>query len=395
MIGKKIASLFIAILLLSAPYLFGYGYENQFLSDLISGLIVLFFGLLWIFNVTDKARWVLALTGVWLQLAPLVFWAENPVIYTVDTVAGVLLLLVAFVIPDTPSSNEDAIPLGWSYNPSAWSQRVIILLCATICATCARYLGAFELGYIDTLWEPLFGDGTYKVLTSSISKSFPVADAALGAFAYTMDIILACHGDGKRWIRSPWIVVAFACLVVPLGIVSIVLMILQPVVLHVWCTLCLVVVFFMLVLVAFTIDELIPVIQLLYKVRQEKKSVWKVLWEGADPLKYAKVKKEEKIVFSSFFNGVSFSWTLFLSVLLSVWLSASPQFFGFEGPLAIMYHLAGALGLTFSMLALAEPLRLVRYLNLVVALSVFIASFLLAPPTLVIYNGLITGIHIT
>jgi apolipoprotein N-acyltransferase len=45
---------------------------------------------------------------------------------------------------------------------------------------------------------------------------------------------------GGRNRTMPWMVVMFGVLVVPLGVVSIVLVILQPLALGAWCTLCLV-----------------------------------------------------------------------------------------------------------------------------------------------------------
>jgi hypothetical protein len=44
----------------------------------------------------------------------------------------------------------------------------------------AAYLTLFQLGVLDSVWEPFFGDGSRTVLTSGISRLLPVPDAALG-----------------------------------------------------------------------------------------------------------------------------------------------------------------------------------------------------------------------
>lgn len=231
-------------------------------------------------------------------------------------------------------------------------------------------MGAFQLGYIDTMGDPFFAEGTLRVITSDISKSFPVSDASLGAFAYTLDVILACHGGSKRWVEHPWIVVVFGLLVIPLGVVSIVLMILQPVIIHTWCTLCLFAVFFMLMLVAFTLDEIAAVIQLFAKVRKEKKSLWKILWKGEKAENYGVVKA----VSSKLFDGVSATPWLIGAALVAVWLLASPQVLGLSGDFVASYYILGSLSLAISLISMAEPFRVLRYLNFVIALLLFVFS---------------------
>jgi len=47
----------------------------------------------------------------------------------------------------------------------------------------SRYMAAFQLGHISYPWDPFFGESTRRVLTSDISKAFPVSDAGLGALS--------------------------------------------------------------------------------------------------------------------------------------------------------------------------------------------------------------------
>src|SRR3546814_1230480 len=76
----------------------------------------------------------------------------------------------------------------WSYNPSAWTQRLPIIFLALIGLLVARYLTAYQLGQISGVWEPFFPglpdepgkNGTEAVITSSVSEAFPIPDAAHG-----------------------------------------------------------------------------------------------------------------------------------------------------------------------------------------------------------------------
>src|SRR5690606_33098326 len=131
------------------------------------------------------------------------------------------------------------VPPGWEYNPSTWDQRIPIIILAIVGTGIATYLALYQLEIMPTVWEPFFGRGSEKILNSSISNILPIPDAALGAIAYLVDVIAGVIGGSGRWRKMPWIVVVFGLAVGPLGLVSILLVILQPVLFDSWCTLCL------------------------------------------------------------------------------------------------------------------------------------------------------------
>ena len=66
------------------------------------------------------------------------------------------------------------------------------------------------------------------MVTSSVSKAFPIADAGFGAVAYVLDILTGAIGDQRRWRTMPWLVLLFGLLIVPLGIVSVGFIVIQP-----------------------------------------------------------------------------------------------------------------------------------------------------------------------
>jgi uncharacterized membrane protein len=51
-------------------------------------------------------------------------------------------------------------------------------------------LAAFQVGIAGPPWEPLFGDGSRRVLTSDLSRLLPVPDAVAGAGAYVVEALL-------------------------------------------------------------------------------------------------------------------------------------------------------------------------------------------------------------
>ena len=151
---------------------------------------------------------------------------------------------------------EDAPP-GWAYNPSSWAQRAPICILAFLGFVIAGWLTLFQLGVLPVIWEPFFGGGSRTILTSRVSHLLPVPDAALGAAGYLADAVFGLMGGTARWKRLPWAVVAFAIAVIPFGLTSVTLFILQPTLFDTWCTLCLLSVAVSLAMVPYAWDEFV------------------------------------------------------------------------------------------------------------------------------------------
>src|SRR5690242_1352099 len=84
------------------------------------------------------------------------------------------------------ATDRDAPP-SWSYNPSAWGQRLPIVGLALVGFGIAAYLALYQLGVVARVWEPFFGAGSHTILTSGVSRLLPIPDAALGALGYLLD----------------------------------------------------------------------------------------------------------------------------------------------------------------------------------------------------------------
>lgn len=149
---------------------------------------------------------------------------------------------------------DDSIPWGSNSNPSSWSKRFVLLILAIIGFLIAFYLGLYQLHVFQEVWEPFFGNGTNEVVKSSFSRSLPIPDGLIGAFGYLCDIVLVSVGGNIRWKTKPWAVILYSILIAIMGLVSILLIIVQPVFLHTWCTLC-------LASAALSLSMVIPVMQ--------------------------------------------------------------------------------------------------------------------------------------
>jgi hypothetical protein len=176
------------------------------------------------------------------------------------------------------------IPPGWDYNPSAWSQRYPIIILSVIGVVLAGYLALFQVGVFEDVWEPFFGEGSRKILTSWVSELMhPVPDAALGALGYLVDAVTGAVGGRRRWRTMPWMVVIFGLAIGPLGVVSVLLVILQPVLFDSWCTLCLASGVVSVVMIGPAMDETLASLQHLKRVRARGESTWQAFWGAGQP----------------------------------------------------------------------------------------------------------------
>lgn len=357
-------------------------------SDLISGALLVVFSLLSLSARRLWAPWAACFVGIWLLFAPLVLWAPSAAVYFNDTLVGALVIALTVLIPGMPGMIRimkmgPEIPPGWSYNPSSWLQRAPVIALAWVGFFLSRHLTAYQMGYIDTAWDPFFGGGTMKVLDSEVSHAFPISDAGLGTVAYMIEALMGYMGGPSRWRTMPWMVAFFGILVVPLGVVSITLVILQPVMVGAWATLALATAVAMLVMIPLTVDEVVAMGQFLAQSRREGKSLWRTFWkgdtvEGGGP-------DERSPRFNAWLaeSGPAMAWgvtvpgTLLTSALLGVWLMAAPGVMGAEGMVANSNYLVGALITTTAVVAMAEVTRAARFLNVLLGAWIVAVPWLL------------------
>jgi len=179
-----------------------------------------------------------------------------------------------------PYERRDSVPPGWSYNPSSWTERLWLVGVAILGFAISTYLALYQYGLVADVWEPFFNGGSQHVLNSFLSTVFPVPDAALGAFAYALDAVTGVIGRQDRWRSMPWMVILFGLAVGPLGIVSVLLVIAQPAILHAWCTLCLLSALVSLIMIGPAMDEVLASLQFLRRCSDRNTSVWAVFWHG-------------------------------------------------------------------------------------------------------------------
>lgn len=400
-----------AVWLIASPPALGLDSAAMAVSDVVAGLLLLPLAVIALSWRHGWARWAIAPIGLWLLFAPLVFRAPTAAGYLNDTLVGAAVLALAVAIRPTPGISPAAVetgplaPPGWNHNPSAWVQRLPIVALAFVGFFIARYLAAYQLGHVEGAWDPFFGtgegpNGTERVMTSAVSRAFPVPDAGLGAMVYLMEAVLGVVGGTARWRTMPWVVALFGLLIVPLGVVSVTFIIIQPIVIGTWCALCLVQAGAMLVQMAYALNEVVATGQFLARRRARGKPVLRVLFAGDtddgpdEPTREAFDRPLRPVILDVLKGGagVSVPSTLGVSLLIGVWLMTTRLTVGAEGAMADADHLIGALVVTVSIVACAEVARALRFANLALGAALLVTPFLFEASGAQLVAGWIAGL---
>jgi nucleoside-diphosphate-sugar epimerase len=406
--------------LITAPPLLGIRQPLEAWSDVISGSALIIFAAIALSWRMTWARWASAAVGFWLLFAPLVFWTTSAAAYLNDTLVGIFAIGFALALPPEPGVSPvaamtgPAIPRGWTYNPSAWTQRLPIVVLALVGLYVSRYLAGYQLGHIDHVWEPFFRgapdnprNGIEEIITSAVAKTWPISDGGLGGITYVLEILTGIIGLKARWRTMPWLVILFGLMIVPLSVTSITFVIIQPIVIGTWGTLTLIGAAAMLLQIPYAVDELIASLQFLRRRVQAGQNWVSVFFVGdtddedsAPARPAAGVRGDERdefdrsplAVLKDMTGGVSLPWNLLLSGLIGLWLLFTRLTLGSTGAMANADHVMGFLVLTILSIAAAEPTRAVRYLNVLSGLTLLATPFLFGAGSAATIGSMVCGV---
>ncbi len=401
----------LAFWLLTAPFILAYESHKMVVSDVMSGVLLLVFASLSLYWRMGVCRYLAGAVGLWVLGAPLLFWAPTAGAYLNGTIIGLLIMGFALCSRPSPgvacvaSETGPNVPPGWDFNPSLWVQRLPIIVLAFIGFFISRYLCAYQLGHIDAVWEPFFSgslqdgkNGTEQIITSSISEAWPVPDAGLGGMVYALEIITGMMGSVRRWRTMPWLVILFGVMIVPLGAVSIFFIIIQPVVIGTWCTLCLIGAAAMLFQIPYSLDELVATSEFLYRRKKQGRPLLRIFFLGdTDQGKSCEQATEFDrpvwmIVKDTLGGGINLSWNLAVCILIGIFLMTTRLSIGNEGTLANIDHVVGALAITLAITAMAETGRICRFLIIPLGLTLLVTPFIYDANTIGLISSLLSGL---
>lgn len=152
----------------------------------------------------------------------------------------------------------------------------------------------------------------------------------------------------------------------------------------------------MLLMVSPALDEVIATGQFLHRTKRQGGNVWRAFWRGEGSVAEAPEPQERRSQLSDIVHSIeafSAPWNLWLSTLVGIGFMAAPTILNLVGPAADSTHITGALVVTFSVVAFAEPVRLVRVLNILCGVWVLLATWILDGGTPVWpWFGIVSGL---
>ena len=183
-----------------------------------------------------------------------------------------------------------------------------------------------------------------------------------------LEILTGIVGSRARWRTMPWLVLAFGLMIVPLGIVSIGFIIIQPIVIGTWSTLALIGAAAMLIQIPYSVDELAASMSFIRRRVKAGKSLLRVVLFGdtddgdrLTPVEHEFERGPMTILKEMWAGAVNLPWNLWLAGVIGLSFLFTRLALDAEGSLADADHLLGSLVITVLAIAAAEVCRAARY----------------------------------
>ncbi|MBM3207873.1 MAG: hypothetical protein FJZ57_04635 [Chlamydiae bacterium] len=200
--------LFLGCLLLISPLCFGYSSSKIGISDSITGLILLLNAAISLFYFNYRTLLILFFVGFWLLYSPIKFWVIDPSIFIRDTLLGYFIVFLVFQF-DKMNAAREPLPIKHiqkiMFYPSGWGRRYASALCALLICLIGSYLGSYEAGFIDAIWDPIFGSNSGDVFSFVSEDYFVISESHFFSFLGYVIFIFSFQGDSNRWLLRPWL----------------------------------------------------------------------------------------------------------------------------------------------------------------------------------------------
>lgn len=279
---------------------------------------------------------------------------------------------------------QSSTPPGWSTNPSKRRRRFVLESLALVGFVVAGYLALYQLGIVSSVWEPFFGQGSHNVLDSSLSRSLPVPDAALGAAAYLLESFLTLVGGESRWRTRPWVVLANGSIVLALGVTGVILLIVQPIAYDSYCTLCMLSAFISINLFGPMTEEVLALLQCLSR---------RYTYDPASSQPHARQSSSAHQAQTSDNqrpkDGVSFRFVT--GAAIGLWLMASPSILDYSGSPGAADRVVGPVIFALCVAAMWPATRWIGGLNLIAGAWLLVGPIVLLAPDRALFTNIACG----
>ena len=193
----------------------------------------------------------------------------------------------------------------------------------------------------------------------------------------------------------PWIVVLFGILVGPLGAVSVLLVMVQPVAYGTFCTLCLGIAVISVLMIGPAMDEMLASLQYMRRVRAHGRPFWTYFWGRGEQEFLSEPPPRLEPLARTPVRGWIGSSAQWVAAAAGIYLIVAPSLWGYESTRAAdVDRIIGPLVAAFAMIAAWECTRNTRWLNLLLAIVLVLLAVLPWPvetPRVAMISDLVAG----
>jgi hypothetical protein len=168
-------------------------------------------------------------------------------------------------------------------------------------------------------------------------------------------------------------------LIVPLGAVSVTFIIIQPIILGTWCTLCLATAAAMLFQIPYSFDEICATLEFLARRKKAGRPLLLILFTGDTDVTDEEAERRAPdtslarrpltVLKEMISTGLAFNGYLLIAMAAGIWLMLTRLTLDSAGIMADTDHVIGALVLTTTIAAAAEVGRALRFVNIPLAIG--------------------------
>ncbi|WP_100934880.1 SPW repeat domain-containing protein [Candidatus Chlamydia corallus] len=348
---------FLGVLLLCSPNTLNYAQVDAIFSDRLCGFLLIFLAIASL--IKRSLLWLGAPLGIWVTLFACVA-GRSPTIFANDTLIGFAILAVVCISPTRPEALEvgPTLPEGFSYNPSAGGRRAAVLFLSLLGWLEARYLTAASLGIASK-------SSKFLLLYSSIMT------------VYSLLVVLSLAGSERRWHTRPKIVIATA-----LALIGVIILTLLPIILHELrhdCWLCLCLTIEPAFAVVFAYDETRATLRYISQFLGDKRALARASFFGSEYYKHTLSWEERTVLplrkaYKQAFEGISFPINQLLAIVIAAIFVKVNSTMSLPTFSKNFLNICCWFIIVLFILAFAESLRHLRWMNLI-----FAAAILLSP----------------
>ncbi len=170
------------------------------------------------------------------------------------------------------------LPLGWNYNPGAWSQRLPLALLALLGFVLSTWFAFYSPALLSSSVPFFTFSARFHFVPAALRRLFASPEMGVSACGFILQTLGSLVGGTRRWRTHPVWVVAFGIILVLLTAFNISQTALELVFTDAWCLPPLLAAIISVLMIGPAMDEVLASLQHLKRNKYAFKHKWLFFW---------------------------------------------------------------------------------------------------------------------